>query len=390
MNTTHDIPRRGLEILDKVRMLHDPIRAASDQIEKSGRLPESIVEQLKNANVFGMAMPEAMGGVEADPVTQLAVIEALSVADGSTGWVAMIGSDGGFYAAHLPEEAASKLFADHNTIIASTLVPRGKARAVDGGYVVTGQWPFGSAGLHAEWFGGGCLVVDENGPVTNDAGHPIMLTMFFPESDVRVHNNWQTTGLAGSGSNDWSVDAAFVPESRTMSLFEPARFDTPLFRYPWFLVANAPGVSLGIARASIEALCTVAAEKLVLPTGEKLQDDLLLQTAVGRAEAELGAARSYIYETTAALFAAYCSGSEASLAERAAFRLAGINAFHASKNVVGRMYEAAGGSALYSKSPLDRHLRDIATITQHAFANERGYGEGGRAMMGLDPQSVML
>ena len=78
-------PRRGLEILDRVRSLHDSIREASPDIEKSGRLPEGIVTALKDANVFGMAMPEAMGGVEADPITQLAVVEALSIADGSVG-----------------------------------------------------------------------------------------------------------------------------------------------------------------------------------------------------------------------------------------------------------------------------------------------------------------
>ncbi len=390
MSTIHDIPRRGLQILDQVRRLHDPIRAASEEIEKTGRLPESIINLLKDANVFGMAMPEAMGGAEADPVTQLEIIEALSIADASVGWVAMIGSDGGFYAAHLPEDAAAELYADHNTVTASTLVPRGQARAEAGGYRVTGHWPFGSASLHAEWFGGGCLVVDDNGPVKNEAGHPIVLTMFFPKSDVRIHDNWQTTGLTGSGSHDWSVDDVIVPESRTMSLMAPPRFSTPLYGFPWFIVADAPGVSLGIARASIDALGEIAAKKTVMTTGKKLQDDLLLQTAVGRAEAELGAARSYVYDATAALFAAVCSGATPSIELRAAYRLAGIHAFRASKEVVNRMYEAVGGSALYATSPLDRHLRDIATITQHAFASERGYAEGGRAMMGLDPQSPLI
>jgi len=383
-------PRRGLEILAHVRALHEPIRAASPEIEKSGRLPETIVDALKEANVFGMAIPEAMGGAEADPITQLAVVEALSIADGSVGWVAMIGSDGGYYAAHLDPVAANELYADPNTITASTLVPRGRARVEGDGYRVTGHWSFGSAGLHAEWFGGGCLVVDDEGPVKNEAGHPIVRTMFFPKRDVTLHDNWQTTGLTGSGSNDWSVEDAFVPATHTLSLFEPPRFTTPLFAFPWFIVANAPGVSLGIARAAIDALSETAATKVVLPAGKKLQDDLLVQTAVGRAEAELGAARAYIYDATEAIFTSVCSGNEPTIEERAAYRLAGIHAFRASKGVVDRMYEAAGGSSLYRKSALDRHFRDIATITQHAFANERVYGEGGRALMGLDPQSMML
>jgi len=85
-----------------------------------------------------------------------------------------------------------------------------------------------------------------------------------------------------------------------------------------------------------------------------------------------------------------CAGDAPSLAQRAAFRLAGIHAFRASKDAVDRMYEAAGGTALYRRSPLDRLWRDVSTITQHAFANEKGYGEVGRAMLGLDPQSLMI
>ena len=386
-------PRQGLEILDRVRALSPSIRAASDEIEKTGRLTEEIVYALKHADVFAMAMPTEMGGPEADPMTQLEIVEALSIADGSVGWVAMIGSDGGYYAAHLSPEAANEIYADPNAITASTLVPRGQARREGDGYRVSGKWSFGSAGLHAEWFVGGCLVVDDDGPVKTSktsAGHPIVRMMFFPRTDCLVHDNWQTTGLAGSGSNDWSVDDVFVPEARSFSLFEPPRFKGPVYAYPWFIVANAPGVSLGIARASIDTLGELAANKVVMPGGKRLQDDLLVQTAVGRAEAELGAARAYIYDTTAAIYQTVSAGEEASLEQRAAYRLAGINAFRASKSVVSRMYEAGGGSALYSKSPLDRQWRDISTITQHAFANERVYGEGGRAMMGLDPQSMML
>lgn len=383
-------PRRGLEILDRARALAPSIRAASGEIEKAGRLTNEIVHALKQADVFGMAIPTEMGGPEADPMTQLQVVEELSIADASVGWVAMIGSDGGYYAAHLSAEVAGEIYADPNAVTASTLVPRGQARPVDGGYRVSGQWSFGSASLHAEWFVGGCLVFDGDKPAKTKEGHPIVRMMFFPRTDCLVHDNWKTTGLAGSGSNDWSVDDVFVPEAKSFSLFEPPRFKGPVYAYPWFIVANAPGVSLGIARASIDTLGELAAKKVVMPGGKRLQDDLLLQTEVGRAEAELGAARAYIYDATAAIFETVSAGDEATLEQRAAYRLAGINAFRASKSVVSRMYEAGGGAALYSKSLLDRQWRDISTITQHAFANERVYGEGGRALMGLDPQSMML
>src|SRR5262249_30326756 len=47
------------------------IRAASEQIERGRRLPPGIAGAMKEAGVFGVAMPRAWGGAEEDPVTQV-------------------------------------------------------------------------------------------------------------------------------------------------------------------------------------------------------------------------------------------------------------------------------------------------------------------------------
>jgi len=86
-----------------------------------------------------MAMPEAMGGIQADPITQLEVVETLWIGDGAVGCVAMIGSDGGFYAAHLPEAVADEMYAAPNVVTASVLVRHGQAGPVPGGYRVSGH-----------------------------------------------------------------------------------------------------------------------------------------------------------------------------------------------------------------------------------------------------------
>lgn len=149
-----DVPRRGQEIVTKCRALHDTIRADADEIERLGRMTDRVVDGLREAGVFGMATPESMGGPEADPLTQLEVSEVLSISDASVGWIVTIASDTGYYAARLPEATAKEMFADPQTITASTLVPKGVARRVDGGYRVSGHWGFGSGGKHAAWFGG--------------------------------------------------------------------------------------------------------------------------------------------------------------------------------------------------------------------------------------------
>jgi alkylation response protein AidB-like acyl-CoA dehydrogenase len=77
--------------------LAEQIRAASDEIERGRRIPPAIAQATKDAGVFGMAMPRVWGGPELDPLTQFRVIEALAMADGSAGWCAMIGCDGGYH-----------------------------------------------------------------------------------------------------------------------------------------------------------------------------------------------------------------------------------------------------------------------------------------------------
>ncbi len=380
----------GADILAAVRALGPMIRGEAEAIEAAGRLTPKVVDGLQQAGAFRMTMPRAMGGPEVDPITQLEIVEEVARADGSAGWVVMIGSDGGFYASHLERSVAERVYADRDAITASVLVPRGRALRVAGGYRVTGQWPFGSSSLHADWFVGGCIVCDEAGPIAGPNGHPQVRMTFFSRADVEILDTWHTTGLAGSGSHDWRVADVFVPDELSFSLFEPPKDPSPLYAFPWFIVANAPGASLGIARASIELFCELAATKTIQPGGHALRDELLVQRAVARAEATLGSAKSYLVDKTGEIWDGVRDGNAPTLAERAAFRLAGIHAFRASKLAVDAMYEAAGGTALYRRSPLDRLWRDITTISQHAFANEKGYAEVGRAMLGLDPQSLLI
>ena len=380
----------GADILAAARALAPLIRAEAGAIEAAGCLTDKVVAGLKEAGVFRMTMSRSMGGPELDPISQLEIVAEVARADGSAGWVVMIGSDGGFYAAHLERAVANRIYADRDAITASVLVPRGRATRVAGGYRVSGQWPFGSSSLHADWFVGGCIVSDETGPVAGPNGHPQVRMAFFSRAEVEILDTWQTTGLAGSGSHDWRVPDVFVPDELTFSFFEPPKDPAPLYAFPWFIVANAPGASLGIARASIDVFSELATTKVVMPGGHKLRDDLLVQRAVAQAEATLGSAKSYLVDMTGKLWDTVVAGDPPTLAERAAFRLAGIHAFRAAKATVSGMYEAAGGTALYRKSPLDRLWRDISTISQHAFAAERGYAEVGRAMLGLDPQSLML
>src|SRR5258708_29954270 len=111
-----------------------------------------IVEQMQRAGVFRMAMPRAWGGPELNLLSQLRVIEALSIADASAGWCAMIGADGGYLTAYIDQNVAREMSTDIDSVTAVTFAPPGKAVKKGDGFIVNGRWPFASGCQHATWF----------------------------------------------------------------------------------------------------------------------------------------------------------------------------------------------------------------------------------------------
>jgi alkylation response protein AidB-like acyl-CoA dehydrogenase len=122
-----------------------------------------LVEELKRAGVFRMAMPRSWGGSELDLASQLQVIEQLSAADASVGWCVMINSDGGYFSALLDQDVAREMYRDLDAPTASSFgKPAGKAVRTDGGYRVSGRWRFSSGCQHSKWIVAECVVYDSD------------------------------------------------------------------------------------------------------------------------------------------------------------------------------------------------------------------------------------
>jgi alkylation response protein AidB-like acyl-CoA dehydrogenase len=132
---------RPISTLDAASELGPKIRASAEEIEQGRRLPLHLVEEMQRAGMFRMAMPQAWGGPELDLLTQVRVIEALSLADASVGWCAMIGNDGGYMTAYIDQTVASEMYADIDSVTAVTFAPPGKAVKIRGGFTSTVDGP---------------------------------------------------------------------------------------------------------------------------------------------------------------------------------------------------------------------------------------------------------
>lgn len=378
------------EIVEGARKLAPQVAARADESARLRRLPAELVAALKAAGVFRMPMPAAWGGPEMSPRAQNEVVEILSAADPSAGWCAMIGSDSGFYAAFLEEEAARALYPDLDMVTAGMLQPAGRALRVPGGYRVSGRWAFGSGVTHADVIVGGCLVYEGEEPVLDERGLPLWRVMMAPASAWQVLDTWRTTGLAGSGSHDYTTSDLFVPAERSFSLLEPVRRTEPLYAFPGMFFVNMHGVALGIARRAIDVVRKLAAEKTLVPELVLMQNVPRVRSALARAEGMLGAARAYTYETMDRVWEAVRASGGLSRELRLHVALSRVGAFQTARDVVQLMVDTAGSSSIYASSPLDRLLRDAITVCTHIAVQERLMESIAALAVGEDPPVPFL
>jgi alkylation response protein AidB-like acyl-CoA dehydrogenase len=361
------------DIVGNARALAAALRPWSDEIERARRLPHDVVQMMRDAGVFRMTMPRSWGGPEMTPMQQNEVIEELSRADASVGWCTMIGSDSGLYSAFLDQGVARQMFPRLDMIMAGLVYPVGRAERVPGGYRVTGRWSFGSGCTHCDWLAAGCLVYDRGRPVVVDGKLPEWRIVIAAPSEYTIHDDtWLTTGLRGTGSHDYEARDLFVPAARTFTFADDGRRPGALYRRPDTFVRKMPGIPLGVARAAIDYVVGTARNKFDMPAMVPYGEVPRVQAAVARAEAMLGAARAYVFESLTAQWARLEAGEEPTPRERSSVMLARMHAFQASREVVSLMYDTVGGTAVYSdKTPLDRHLRDVTTMCQHTMGQQK-------------------
>jgi alkylation response protein AidB-like acyl-CoA dehydrogenase len=212
------------EILDAATALVPEIERRGDEIAALRRLPADLVGSLKSAGAFRIALPNARGGPEMTPRAQTELVEVLSHAEPSVRWCGMIGSDAPYFGSFMDADVADKLFADPDAITAGLVQPAGQARVEGDGFVVSGRWAFGSGCTHADVIVGGCLVFEGDAPRAAGDRPFDWRIVAAPAESFEILDTWHTTGLAGSGSNDYTATDVYLPEGAHLQLL---RADAP-------------------------------------------------------------------------------------------------------------------------------------------------------------------
>ena len=382
------------DLLAAAEALLPEIRAAADEVDNARRVPDWLAQRLSGAGFFHLLTGREHGGMDADPVTAAGVIETLSTASPSVGWVTMILATASFWTVRMvPEEVRREIFAEVSpgeiqpTVIAGTLVPHGRAERVEGGWRVSGQWPFASGCHHAAWLPTAAWLHDEDGPIRDANGAPEWRVFHLPASDCVILDTWHTSGLRGTGSHDYTIEDLFVADNyvKRHSLLEEAVLPNKRYVYPAFNVPMLSAVALGAARGAVDALTELFGGKVDRRNQRPVASAFDKQADLGIATATVDSARAYLYDTTARAWELILAGEELPRELRAAMRLACTHAVTASVDAADRAHRAAGASSIYNSSPIDRFFRDAHAVAAHAFVRQTTMADGGQLLLGQEP-----
>jgi indole-3-acetate monooxygenase len=376
--------------------LRPMIRGYHEEIERDPRLPKALVEQLHAAGFYRLVIPRELGGLQVDPLTYLRVVELLAEGAGSVGWNLANNSIGQLITLGLPDEGVQEIYAPGaDTVIAGTAVPGGGQAVPDvGGYRVSGRWRFGSGCQESSWMLGSFQILDDGQPRRNPDGTSVYWRGVFPRSEAQVvEGSWDVSGLRGTGSFDWMVEDAFLPERRTMP-HAGAPLDNQWKRWPgvtYALPAQAwvgphhSAVITGIARAGIDALIQLAGGKTPRGRTGLLCENPQVQDAVGRADATLNAGRVYRSAMIAEIWNTVAAGQETTLEQRARCRLAAVYAADNAREAMDLMYRHGGSTSFQRESRLAECWRDLHVVGQTVTIAPEWYPVGGRVYLGMDP-----
>jgi alkylation response protein AidB-like acyl-CoA dehydrogenase len=376
--------------------LRPVIRSYRDEIDREQRLPKALVERCHAAGFYRLVRPRVLGGLQVDPLTYLRVVELLAEAAGSVGWNLCNNNIAQLVTLGLPEEGIQEIYGHGGDVaIAGTAVQGGgRAVPVDGGYRVTGRWPFGTGCQESSWMLGSFQILDGEQPRRSPDGSSVYWRGVFQRSEAQiVEGSWDVSGLRATGSFDWTVEDVFLPERRTM-VHAGVPLDNQWSHWPgisYALPAQAwvgphhSAVITGIARAGIDALIELAGEKTPRGRTGRLCENPQVQDAVGRADAILNAGRAYRSATITELWNTVAAGEDTTLEQRARCRLAAVHAADSAREAMDLMYRQGGSTSYRRESRLAECWRDLHVVGQAVTLAPEWYPMGGRVFLKMDP-----
>lgn len=360
---------------EKARELAPLLRDEAAAIEASRALTPRVLDALYERDLLRVLLAPATGRGSVAVLDAARVVETLAEGDASTAWDTMAAMGGNFVTGFLPEETVARMFATPMDVAATAVGRLGKARAVEGGYLVEARWPFLSGSPHATWIAGLCMVHDGDQPRVGPDGSPHVVMPFLRKERVRLLDTWDAMGLRGTGSHEAEVSGAFVPFDETVDFANGPRPGLPLLysvEEDSVAPAIAAAVAVGAVQGAIEAFRGSQRQR-PHSSGLTASEAPLPQLAIAQAEASVAQARAGIYAALGQVDDLLADGQLPGREHIARTTLAATAATETVIAAASGLFRAAGSGAVFSGSPIERTLRDVLTLGAHRMVQRENY-----------------
>ncbi|WP_311273049.1 MULTISPECIES: acyl-CoA dehydrogenase family protein [unclassified Rhizobium] len=351
------------------------IRQRREEFQSLRHIPIDIVRKFQEVGVYRAFVPARFGGDALSPAQFCRLIEQISWADASAGWVASFGVSATYLASLPPETYAAIYGRDPNTVFAGGMFPPQAARRVAGGLEVSGRWPWVSGVMGASIVGAGIKIEGETTPLPR--------TAIMRREDVKVIETWDTIGLRGTGSHDVSAEKVVVSEDWTFIRGGKPTLDDPIFHYPAMALAAQvlAAVALGTARAALDWLRDDAIGRTSVTGAPSPASRGYVQTSFAHAEAMLLGARSAFYETIEQGWEQMLSNGAVDRPTHIRLRQVASKAAQDGAEVARIAFVLGGSESINTGHPLGRYMIDAAGVAQHAFIGAGSWQVAGAALL---------
>ncbi len=378
------------KLFTRAEALVETVRARSDETEQLRRLSVETVEEMRTANLHRILQPMAHGGVGAHFSGMVDIVETISQGCCSAGWCLTQYCSHNCLLGYWPAEGQADVWRDMpDAMVAGVLIPAcGKARKVDGGWQLSGQWPFASGVFGADWFIAAAFT-------EGDGGQPVAQMHAVPRADYEILDTWHTAGLRGTGSADVAVEDCFVPAHRALQINEmkgggnaPGCAVNPeaLYKLPAFSMfsINQSAAALGLAQATFDNYLTHAHSRIARVSGKSVADYSTAQVKVGEARTSINMARMLLHNCCDIGMAVAEKGEIAPMELKTELRAKAAMAGKLSAEAVDLLFQLSGGAGLYDSNPVSRAMRDMNCMRGHITQNwDVNASNHGRVLLGL-------
>ena len=377
-------------LVEKARSLRAFFQKEAPEGEKRRNPTPAVAKVLKEEGFLRMLLPQRLGGIGLSPTDFSRVQIEIGKGDPSTSWVVQIINGTSWITSLAPDSVQDAVFGDGPQTVCGAYNPPGKARKVDGGWIINGAWPYMSGSRQATWAQQGVVLEDYDGPVV-----PGISMCYLPMDSMVIKDTWFVSGMQGTGSDTAIAEDVFLPDGQMVLMNERAgqidttkrHFGAPSDLLPAVPVVRTTGIAqlIGAVEAMLEIVSAESSKKPVLTTfitprtnsGAYMRD-------LGETATMIDTAKLILFDLTAKLDRVG-AGEAFTLEEKAKHRAAGAQLIELVHGASESLMFQAGSSAFALDKPINRYWRDVSMATRHIqFIPTIGYEIYGRKLAGGD------